>query len=157
MPPCPIGIPLRPGQTSLLFLTSEEDLSPQPGAYKSAAVPPPPAITPGPVFLISLHALPGPSGGLVDKWQCCALGAMRETVTQPGQSGKAPQGRKATAAAPQNLQMWLNSLLSMAQGEGPRTQSQRWHRSLRGELRPVACLWLHNLLCTGWCGLGDWT
>lgn len=155
MPPCPIGIPLISGQTSLLFLTSEEDLSPQPGAYKFAAVSPPP-ITPGPVFLLFLHALPEPSGGLVDKLQCCAVGAVRETVTQPGRSGKA-QGRKATAAAPENLQMWLNTLLFMAQGEGPRTQSQRWHRSPHGELRPVACLWLHSLLCTGWCGLGAWT
>lgn len=105
------------------FSALPEDLSPQPGAYKFAAALPP--ITSGPVFLVFLHALPGPSGGLVDKLQCCAVGAVRETVTQPGRSGKAPQGRKATAAAPQNLQMWLNTLLFMAQGEGPRTQSQR--------------------------------
>lgn len=51
------------------FSALPEDLSPQPGAYKFAAAFPP--ITSGPVFLVFLHALPGPSGGLVDKLQLC--------------------------------------------------------------------------------------
>lgn len=143
-----VGIPLKSGQTTQSFLISEEDLSLGLGLTNVLQSLPPP-ITPVPDFLIFLYALPEVLWGLADKLQCCAVGATRGTVSQPGRSEKAPPGRRATAAALQNLQLRLNALLFMAQGEGPRTQSQRWQGHLCGELRPMACLWLSSLLQAG--------
>lgn len=99
------------------------------------------------------HALPVVLWGLADKLQCYAVGAWRGAVTQLGSSEKKktkpPQGRTDAAAAPQNLQIRLNALLFMDQGEGPRTQRQRRQGHLHRELRPMACLWPHSLLQAG--------